>query len=91
MIGAVSLSEVAFTVADQPEKFQKVFESLQLALHDTAQINFDEFKVGIEQMRKDPSSLMNAESPLALAVTRNLDLVCAWVSMHDRVLERFET
>jgi hypothetical protein len=48
MIGAVSLSEVAFTVADQPEKFQKVFESLQLALNETAQINFDEFRVGIE-------------------------------------------
>jgi len=48
MIGAVSLSEVAFTVADQPEKIQRDFESLQLALNETAQINFDEFRVGIE-------------------------------------------
>lgn len=35
-IGALYLTECAFTVAHSPDKFQMVFENLQLALCDTA-------------------------------------------------------
>lgn len=34
---------------------------------------------------------MTAESPVAQKVTQTLDIITAWISMHERILERFET
>lgn len=34
---------------------------------------------------------MSADSPVALKVTQQLDLITAWVAMHERILERLET
>lgn len=56
LLGSIALAECAFTVANQPEKFQKVFESLQLALNDCAQMIFDAFRQAISQFREDPNA-----------------------------------
>jgi hypothetical protein len=42
-------------------------------------------------LRMDQQSLMNAESPLALAVTSQLEVITVWFSMHSRLLESLES
>lgn len=62
-----------------------------MTLCDTAQLSLEAFRTAMSNLRMDQQSLMNAESPLALAVTSQLEVITVWFSMHARLLESLES
>jgi hypothetical protein len=49
--GAIVLCESAFTLANTPDKFQTIFESLQLVLKDTIDQLIENFKKAVQEIR----------------------------------------
>jgi len=85
------LCETAYTIANTPDKFQTVFESLQLLLKDAIEKIFESFRQAVEEIRTNPQSLNDATSAPAIKLTGSLGLILAWVTMHSKILERFES
>lgn len=85
------LSECAYTIANTPDKFQTVFESLQLLLKDAIENIIDNFKRAVEEIKAQPQSLNDAASAPAAKLTGSLGLILAWVTIHSKILERFES
>lgn len=78
-------------MANTPDNYDKTFKTLSHALCECANKSFDMYNSAISQFREDSQAQMTAESPVAQKVTQSLDIITAWISLHDRILERFET
>ncbi len=89
--GAIVLCECAYTIANTPDKFQTVFEALQLMLKDTIEKMIESFRLAVEEIKANPQSLNDPTSTPAVKLTSSLALILAWVTMHSKILERFES
>jgi hypothetical protein len=60
-------------------------------LKDTIDKIIERFKQAVEEIRINPQYLNDVTSAPAVKLTSSLALILAWVTMHSKVLERFES
>jgi hypothetical protein len=60
-------------------------------LKDTVEKTIEMFRQAIEEIKANPSSLNDTSSAPAVKLTTSLRLILAWVTVHSKILERFES
>lgn len=60
-------------------------------LKDAIEKIIESFRQAVEEIKANPQTLNDASSAPAVKLTSSLGLILAWVTMHSKILDRFES
>jgi hypothetical protein len=60
-------------------------------LKDAIEKIIENFRQAVEEIKANPQYLNDTASAPAVKLTSSLGLILAWVTMHSKILERFES